>query len=379
MAPLQRRLVPIYLQVREKNKTKPRCTWQEVAIKKILYRGHGADIEGELFLLLACGHKLAPLVEGYVLVSIQYVVSVSNAEMAPFASIALRSCSLKFIVHDRLSWTSCSSRHTMHWQNPALLLANLICMTSCQIEVVDVSWHPEHAVMVYRVRSSVLVHGIVYTQTDWCSCIKPQYVYPSHFYSAAHSTSPTKAPAASTSMSSWSEARYMNTSAPFACLIHALPFPCNIKTILHKKEDRTAVSSARVLKPWWLLMRVVLPHFVCMIVVPTCQMILSFERKDQLSWHKERLVHALSAPATGRTAQTCTRFSNQKVCVTSWSMWKRQLPRLSSPWTFGEKPRMAFSHGQMSLRAPRGATHTNAQPPPPPPPAGWSIFVKVLT
>ena len=54
---------------------------------------------------------------------------------------------------------------------------------------------------------------------------------------------------------------------------------------------------------------------------------------DLLSKHKERLVHGPlksgpwtgpwpAATATGRTAQSCTRFSDQNVCVTSWSMWE---------------------------------------------------------
>ena len=54
---------------------------------------------------------------------------------------------------------------------------------------------------------------------------------------------------------------------------------------------------------------------------------------DLVSKHKERLVHGPlksgpwtgprpAATATGRTAQSCTRFSDQNVCVTSRSMWE---------------------------------------------------------
>ena len=43
-------------------------------------------------------------------------------------------------------------------------------------------------------------------------------------------------------------------------------------------------------------------------------------------------VHGPLPRATGRTAQSCTRFSDQNVCVTSRSMWEKPIrPDLSRP------------------------------------------------
>ena len=78
-------------------------------------------------------------------------------------------------------------------------------------------------------------------------------------------------------------------------------------------------------------MPAVLPDSTCRIVVPTCQMLTSFERKET-SWAntKNDLSTARSAPATDRTAQSGTRFSDQNVCVTSQSMWEEVVTKFTS-------------------------------------------------
>ena len=85
-------------------------------------------------------------------------------------------------------------------------------------------------------------------------------------------------------------------------------------------------------EPRWPWMGAVLPDSACRIVVPICQMLPYFERKET-SWARGRcgpallLVQDCLCPrparhrATGRTAQSCTRFSDIAY-VMSRSMWE---------------------------------------------------------
>ena len=49
--------------------------------------------------------------------------------------------------------------------------------------------------------------------------------------------------------------------------------------------------------------------------------------------HVQAGLHTVHGPlprATGRTARSCTRFSDQNVCVTSRSMWEKVVPAISA-------------------------------------------------
>ena len=75
------------------------------------------------------------------------------------------------------------------------------------------------------------------------------------------------------------------------------------------------------------------PKYECWIAVPTCP--FTFDLFDL--WPVAMITGRITflrpaATATGRTAQSCTRFSDQNVYMTSRSMWERCLQHYKDFW-----------------------------------------------
>ena len=84
--------------IRDKLKTKTKHTevhMTRAGDQEMFYLGHSANSESELFLVAACRHQFASLVERHVLVRVKYMIGFSDAEVAPLTSITVRACPLQ--------------------------------------------------------------------------------------------------------------------------------------------------------------------------------------------------------------------------------------------------------------------------------------------